>query len=59
LRDDKNFRLQIKNDWQSKLHLNSVFDLNRPITRREFAALADVYLKPFDRRIDLTGKLLN
>ncbi len=59
LRDAKTFQLQIKNDWKSKLHLNSVFELNRTITRREFAALADVYLKPFDRRIDLTGKLLN
>ncbi len=59
LRDAKTFQLQIKNDWKPKLHLNSVFDLNRPITRREFAALADVYLKPFDRRIDLTGKFLN
>ncbi len=59
LRDDKNFRLQIQNDWKAKLHLNTAFDLARPITRREFAALADVYLKPFDRSVDLTGKLIN
>ncbi|MVN20110.1 FAD-dependent oxidoreductase [Mucilaginibacter arboris] len=59
LRDAKTFRLQIQNDWKTKLHLNTAFDISRPITRREFAALADVYLKPFDRSIDLTGKLLN
>jgi len=59
LRDAKTFQQTIQNDWKTKLHLNSAFNLNRPITRREFAALADVYLKPFDRRIDITGKLLN
>ncbi len=59
LRDAKTFQLQIKNDWKPKLHLDTAFDLDRPITRREFAALADVYLKPFDRRVDLTGKFLN
>ncbi len=59
LRDAKTFRLQIKNDWKSKLHLTSAFDVDRPISRREFAALADVYLKPFDRSVDLTGKLIN
>ncbi|MGI4020614.1 MAG: FAD-dependent oxidoreductase [Janthinobacterium lividum] len=59
LRDAKNFKLQVQNDWKTKLHLSSVFEVNRPITRREFAELANVYLKPFDRSIDLTGKLLN
>lgn len=59
LRDAKTFRLQIKNDWKPKLHLDTVFDLSRPITRREFAALADAHLKPFDRQVDLTGKLIN
>ncbi|MGI4751642.1 MAG: FAD-dependent oxidoreductase [Janthinobacterium lividum] len=59
LRDEKTFRLQIQNNWKTKLHLKSDFELSRPITRREFSALADVYLKPFDRSVDLTGKLLN
>ncbi len=59
LRDAKTFRLQIQNDWKTKLHLKTDFALARPITRREFAALADSYLKPFDRSVDLTGKLIN
>lgn len=59
LRDAKAFRLEIQNGWKSKLKLNTAFDLDRPITRREFAQLADVYLKPFDRSVDLTGKLIN
>jgi hypothetical protein len=59
LRDAKTFQLQIQNDWKTKLHLNTTFDLKRTITRREFAALADVYLKPFDRSVDLSGKLIN
>lgn len=59
LRDAKVFRLAIQKDWKTKLKLNSDFDLNRPITRREFAALADVYLKPFDRAVDITGKFIN
>lgn len=59
LRDAKTFKLQIQNDWKPKLHLNSVFDVNRPITRREFAELVNIYLKPFDRAVDLTGKLIN
>jgi len=58
LRDAKTFQLQIQNDWKTKLHLSSAFDLNRPITRRQFAVLADVYLKPFDRSVDLKGKLI-
>jgi len=59
LRDAKSFQLLIQNDWKTKLRLSSEFSIARPITRREFAALADVYLKPFDRPVDLTGKLLN
>ncbi len=59
LRDAKTFQLTIQKDWKTKLKLTSDFDLNRSITRREFAALADFYLKPFDRSVDLTGKLMN
>ncbi|WP_419801944.1 FAD-dependent oxidoreductase [Mucilaginibacter sp.] len=59
LRDAKTFRMQIQNGWKTKLHLKSDFNMLRPITRREFAALADIYLKPFDRSVNLTGKLIN
>lgn len=59
LRDAKTFQFQIQNDWKTKLHLKTDFDISRPITRREFSVLADSYLKPFDRSVDLTGKLVN
>lgn len=59
LRDAKTFKLQIQNDWKTKLNLKTDFDLARAITRREFCALANIYLKPFDRSVDLTGKLIN
>lgn len=59
LRDAKTFQLQVRNDWKTQLKLDTEFNISRPITRREFAALADVYLKPFDRPVDLTGKFIN
>ena len=59
LRDADTFFTVAKNDWKSKMHLKSAFDISRPVTRREFAALADLYLKPFDRAVDITGKMIN
>jgi len=33
--------------------------MDRPITRREFAILANQYLNPFARTVDLGGKIMN
>lgn len=50
---------EIEKLWKSSFKFYSVFDLKRPITRREFAVLADTYIQPFNVKVDLTGKLLN
>lgn len=59
LNDPKSLRNITQNRWQKQYKFQSEFDLNKPLTRREFAVLTDIYLKPFDKRIDITGKLIN
>ena len=46
-------------NWKTKYKFPTPFDLKRPVTRREFAALANRYLNPFSRKVDMTGKLIN
>ncbi len=45
--------------WKSQYEFKSDFDLNRPVTRREFAILINRFLNPFARTVDLTGRLVN
>ncbi|HUH33239.1 MAG TPA: hypothetical protein VLZ28_04750 [Daejeonella sp.] len=52
-------RREIEKGWKDSHKLNSTFDPKRAINRREFAVLTDTYLQPFNRRIDLSGNLLN
>jgi len=33
--------------------------MNHPITRREFAILANQFLNPFARAVDLNGRIVN
>lgn len=49
----------IQKAWKSQLKFTSDFEPGRPITRREFAVLANKYLNPFARTLDLNGKLVN
>lgn len=49
---------EIEEGWKVSFKLNSDFDLNRNITRKEFAILADRYLQPYNVRVDLAGNLL-
>jgi hypothetical protein len=48
---------EVEKAWKKSFRFNSEFDLKRLVTRREFAVLADAYLKPFNVRADLRGNL--
>lgn len=45
--------------WKNQYKFKSEFDVNRPITRLEFAVLANKFLNPFARTVDLDGRLIN
>jgi len=50
---------RIKSDWKTRYKFALNFDMNRPISRREFAVLINRYLNPFARTVDLNGRLIN
>jgi hypothetical protein len=50
--------LRIASDWQGKLGLKTTFNIDRDITREEFAVLVDTYLDPFKVRVDIDGKII-
>jgi hypothetical protein len=52
-------RREIDSGWKSSLKFNTPYEPKRLINRREFAVLIDRFLQPFNRRVDLSGKLLN
>jgi len=45
--------------WKNQYKFKSDFDVNRPITRLEFAVLANKFLNPFARTVNLDGRLVN
>jgi len=59
LTDPAILKATIQKAWQTQFKFKSDFDLSRPITRREFAVLANKYLNPFARTVDLNGRLVN
>lgn len=59
LTDPQTFQLTMQKEWKGKYKFKSDFDLNHDITRREFAILANQYLNPFARTVDLTGRMIN
>lgn len=59
LRDPKNLQDGFQKTWKTYYHFPTDFNPNRPVTRREFAVLANRFLNPFARKIDLTGRLVN
>jgi len=59
LADPETLQKVMQTAWQSKYKFTVPFDLKRPVTRREFAVLANRYLNPFARKVDLSGKLVN
>lgn len=52
-------KANIQKAWKTQYKFKSDFDLTHPITRREFAVLANKYLNPFARTVDLSGKFVN
>jgi ribulose 1,5-bisphosphate synthetase/thiazole synthase len=59
LTDPDNMRKSISRAWGTQYKFSSPFDIKRPITRREFAILANKYLNPFARTVDLDGRMVN
>lgn len=59
LSDPKTLNAALEKQWQTNYKFKQAFDLNRPVTRREFAVLTNKYLNPFARTVDLSGKLVN
>lgn len=59
LADPQAFQLTMQKEWKSKYKFKSEFDLNHVVTRREFAILANQFLNPFARTVDLTGRIIN
>ena len=54
----KELKGEIEKAWKGSFKFTNKFDEKRPITRREFAVLANAYLMPFARKVDLNGNLL-
>ncbi len=48
---------EVEKGWHTSLKLPGKFDLNKPVTRREVAALFNAYLKPFNVFVDMNGEL--
>lgn len=59
LAEPESFRIKIQKEWKTKYKFKSEFDLNQPITRREFAILANQYINPFARTVDMSGRMVN
>lgn len=59
LTDPKTLQIYLQKAWTSQFKLNGTFDLNRPVTRLEFAVLTNRYLNPFAKTVDLTGRIVN
>lgn len=48
----------VQKNWDTRYQFKNPFDLNRAVTRREFAVLVDEYLNPFNINIDKTGRVV-
>ncbi len=59
LADPNDFKIVMQKAWKAEYRFKSDFELNKPLTRREFAILANQYLNPFARAVDINGKTLN
>ncbi|MES2265242.1 MAG: FAD-dependent oxidoreductase [Bacteroidota bacterium] len=59
LRDPANLQDGIRKTWKTYYHFPTDFNPNRPVTRREFAVLANRFLNPFARKVDISGRLVN
>lgn len=51
-------KAEVQKKWSSRYQFKNEFDLNRSVTRREFAVLVDEYLSPFTVNIDKAGRVI-
>jgi hypothetical protein len=58
LTEPKVLQKVMEKDW-AKYKFKQAYDVNRPVTRYEFAVLTNKYLNPFARTVDLSGRLVN
>ncbi|MFI5137368.1 MAG: FAD-dependent oxidoreductase [Sphingobacteriales bacterium] len=59
LTDPSTLKVRMQKDWKTRYKFKHDFDLNRQVSRREFAVLANSFLNPFARIVDLNGRLVN
>jgi len=59
LTDPENLKTIVSKAWKPIFKLPGEMDLKRPATRLEFAVLANKYLNPFGKTVDLSGKVVN
>jgi len=59
LRDPDNLQKTMQQTWKSYYKFPTPFKLNRPVTRREFAVLANRFFNPFGRAVDMSGRMIN
>jgi hypothetical protein len=59
LTDPKTLHIYLKKAWTTQFKLTGDFDMNRPVTRLEFAVLVNKYLNPFAKTVDLSGRIVN
>ena len=48
---------EVQKNWKKGYHFNTDFEPGRIVSRREFAVLANQYLKPFNITFDKAGKV--
>lgn len=49
---------EIQKDWSRKLHFEGEYDVNRTLSRLEFAVLVDRYANPFSKTVTIDGAIL-
>ncbi len=59
LTDPVLLKSSLQKAWKTQYKFKLDFDMHRPITRLEFAVLANRFLNPFARTVDLNGTLIN
>src|SRR3569833_3197528 len=59
LTDPATLENAIGKSWKTQFKLPGELDTKRPVTRLEFAVLANRYLNPFAKTVDLTGRVVN
>lgn len=59
LTDPHTLEIAMQKAWNQQYKFSSAFDMKRPVTRREFAILANRFFNPFARSVDIAGRMVN